>query len=301
MTRRELIALLASTAASSCPRSARAQSSERVRRVGVLMNMVSDDPAGQERLIAFVQGLQQLGWTDGRNVRIDVRRGRGDAQYIRKAAGELVADVILGVGTPATGPLLQATRTIPIVFVQVADPVGAAFVERLAHPGGNATGFSNFEYGTTAKWLELLKDIAPKLSRVGVLRDATVPSGIGQWGAIQTAAASLNIELSPINLTRPEEIDRGVSAFASEPNSGLIVTAGGATAINRELIIGLAARHHLPAIYSDRIFVLAGGLFGYGPDRLDQYRRAPSYITHPQRRETSRPSRASADQVRAGD
>lgn len=229
MTRRELIALLGSTAAAPWPRSARAQSSERMRHVGVLMNMMPDDPAGQERLFAFVQGLQRLGWTDGRNVRIDLRWGRSDAEQLRKAAGELVAlapDVILSVGTPSTGPLLQATRTVPVVFVQVADPVGVGFVERLAHPGGNATGFSNFEYGTTAKWLELLKDVAPKLSRAGVLRDATVPSGIGQWGAIQTAAASLGIELLPINLTRREDIEHAVGAFASGSNSGLIVTAG---------------------------------------------------------------------------
>jgi putative ABC transport system substrate-binding protein len=280
MKRREFFALVGGMAA-AWPLAARAQQAERVRRIGVLMNLMPDDPAGQERLIAFVQGLQQLGWTDGRNVRIDLRWGRSDGEYIRRAAGELVAlapDVILGVGTPSTGPLLQATHTVPIVFVQVADPVGVGFVERLAHPGGNATGFSNFEYGTTAKWLELLKEIAPKLSRAGVLRDATVASGIGQWGAIQTAATSLGIELLPINLARRADIEHAIGAFASEVNSGLVVTAGGAAAVNRELIIDLAARHRLPAIYSDRIFVEAGGLIGYGPDRIDQYRRAPFYI-----------------------
>ena len=237
--------------------------------------------AAQTRLTAFVQQMHQLGWSEGRNLHSEIRWGAGDAQRIQKAAAELVAvapDVTLVTGSPAAAPLLQATRTLPIVFVQVTDPVGAGFVQSLSHPGGNATGFSNFEYGTSAKWLDLLRRIEPQLSRVAVLRDPSVASGAGQLGAIQTAAASLGIELSPVNITRPDETDRAVTGFAAVPHGGLIVTAGGAVRAHHELIIALAARHRLPAIYSDRAFVDAGGLIGYGPDRVDQFRRAAGYV-----------------------
>jgi putative tryptophan/tyrosine transport system substrate-binding protein len=280
MTRRDLIALLGSTAA-TWPLGARAQQQERLPRIGVLMNFAADDPVAQTRLTRFLQLLQELGWTNGRNVGIAVRWGVGDAERIRQAASELVAlapDVILANGSPTTGPLLQATRTIPIVFVQVADPIGAGFIQSLAHPGGNATGFSNFEYGTTAKWLELLKEVAPNVSRVAVLRDPTATSGIAQLAAIQTAAASLRLDLVPVALGHVDEIERAVAAFGREPDGGMIVTAGGAASVNRKLLVRLAAQHHLPAVYSDRVFVADGGLIGYGPDRLDQYPRAASYV-----------------------
>jgi putative tryptophan/tyrosine transport system substrate-binding protein len=279
MRRREFITLVGSAAA-AWPLAARAQQRERMRRIGVLMTYAADDRAAQTRLTVFLQQMQQLGWSEGRNLHSEVRWGE-DAQRIQKAAAELVAlapDVALVAGSPAAGPLLQATRTLPIVFVQVADPVGAGFVQSLSHPGGNATGFSNFEYGTSAKWLDLLKQIAPQLSRVAVLRDPNVASGAGQLGAIQTAAASLGVELSPVNITRPDETERAVAAFAAVPHGGLIVTAGGAARAHHELIIALAARHRLPAIYSDRVFVTAGGLIGYGPDRVDQFRRAAGYV-----------------------
>ncbi len=280
MTRRDFITLLGGSAV-ALPFTARAQQRERMRRIGVLMNYAADDRAAQTRLTVFLQQMQRLGWSEGRNLHSEVRWGAEDAQRIQKAAAELVAlapDVALVAGSPAAGPLLQATRTLPIVFVQVADPVGAGFVQSLSHPGGNATGFSNFEYGTSAKWLDLLKKIAPQLSRVAVMRDPNVASGAGQLGAIQTAAASLGVELSPINITRPDEIDPAVAAFAAVPHGGLIVTAGGAARAHHELIIALAARHRLPAIYSDRVFVTAGGLIGYGPDRVDQFQRAAGYV-----------------------
>jgi ABC-type uncharacterized transport system substrate-binding protein len=276
--RREFITLLGGAAA--WPLSARAQQGERVRRIGVVMNFAADDSAGQARLTAFLQGLQQVGWTDGRNVHIDLRWGAGDAERIRKSAAELVAlapDVILTVGSPTASPLLQATRTVSVVFVQVADPVGAGFVESLAHPGGNATGFTNFEYGISAKWLELLKEIAPRVTQVAVLRDPAVASGTGQLGAIQAVAPSFGVELTPINARHPDEIERAITAFGRRANAGLIVTAGGLV-VHRELIIKLAALHRLPASYSDRIFVSGGGLVSYGPDRVEQYRRAAGYV-----------------------
>jgi putative tryptophan/tyrosine transport system substrate-binding protein len=277
MRRRKFITLLGGAAA--WPLAARAQP-EQMRRIGVLMTYAADDRAAQTRLTIFLQQMQQLGWSEGRNLHSEIRWG-ADAQRIQKAAAELVAlapAVTLVAGSPAAGALLQATRTLPVVFVQVADPVGAGFVQSLSRPGGNATGFSNFEYGTSAKWLDLLKQIAPQLSRVAVLRDPNVASGAGQLGAIQTAAGSLGVELSPVNITRPDEIDRAVAAFAGVPHGGLIVTAGGPARAHHELIIALAARHRLPAIYSDRVFVTAGGLIGYGPDRGDQFRRAAGYV-----------------------
>jgi len=276
--RREFITLLGSAAA--WPLAARGQQSERMRRVGVITNALADDPAAQSRLTAFVQGLQQLGWSDSRNVRIDTRWGAGDTERVRRYAAELVAlapDVILTVGSPTTGPLLQATRAIPIVFVQVADPVGGGFVETLARPGGNATGFTSFEYGMSGKWLELLKEIAPDLKRAAVLRNLATAAGSGQFGAIQALAPSLGVEVSPINVRDAGEIERAITSFARSSNGGLIVTGG--SAINdRETIITLAARHRLPVVYPDHVFVTDGGLLAYGPDRVDQYRRAASYV-----------------------
>jgi putative ABC transport system substrate-binding protein len=283
MRRRNFIALLGGAAA-AWPLAARAQQRERTRRIGVLLNFAADDPAAQSRLTAFLQGLAQLGWTEGGNAQIDIRWGAGDTERIRKYAAELVAldpDVILTVGSPATGPVLQATPTVPVVFVQVADAVGGGFVESVAHPGGNATGFSNFEYGTAGKWLELLKEIAPGIKRAAVLRNLTTASGPGQFGAIQAVAPSLGIEVSPINLRDAQqdagEVERAVTAFAHVSNGGLIVT-GGSAATRRALIIQLAARHRLPAVYPDRVFIADGGLIAYGPHRADQYRRAAGYV-----------------------
>ena len=279
MKRRAFITLLGGAAA-AWPLAARAQQAERMRRIGVLLNSAPDDPAAQSRLTAFLQGLQQLGWTHGRNVRIDIRWGADDAERVRKSAAELVAlapDVVLTAGSPTTGPLLQATRTVPIVFVQVADPVGAGFVESLAQPGRNATGFASFEYGISGKWLELLKEIAPGVKRAAVIRTLATAAGPGQLGAIQAAASSLGVEVSPIDVRDAGEIERAITRFARSSNGGLIVTAGSAFN-HRELIITLATRHRLPAVYSDYIFVTDGGLMSYGPDRLDQFRRAAAYV-----------------------
>jgi len=276
--RRKFLATLGGAAA--WPLAARAQQAERVRRIGVLLNSVADDPAAQSRLTAFLQGLQQLGWTHGRNVRIDIRWGADDAERVRKSAAELVAlapDVVLTAGSPTTGPLLQATRTVPIVFVHVADPVGAGFVESLAQPGGNATGFASYEYGISGKWLELLKEIAPGVKRAAVIRTLATAAGPGQFGAIQAAASSLGVEVSPIDVRDAAQIERAITRFARSSNDGLIVT-GGSAFNHRELIITLAIRHRLPAVYSDYIFVTEGGLMSYGPDRLDQFRRAAGYV-----------------------
>jgi putative ABC transport system substrate-binding protein len=232
-------------------------------------------------MAAFLQGLQQLGWSDGRNVRIDIRYAAGDANLIRKYVAELIAlapDVILAPGNTTVGPLLQATRAVPIVFTTLLDPVGAGFVESLARPGGNATGFIAFEYGLSGKWLELLKQIAPSLTRVAILRDPTTAAGIGQFAAIQSVAPSLSVEVNPVNMRDAGEIERAVTDFARSPNGGLIVTAGAGSAIHGDLIITLAARHKLPAVYGDRHFVTGGGLISYGPDRVDQYRQAAGYI-----------------------
>jgi putative tryptophan/tyrosine transport system substrate-binding protein len=280
MKRREFITLLGGAAA-GWPLAARGQQPERIRRIGVLMNLSSDDAIGQARAAVFLQGLQQLGWTDGRNVRIETRWGASDADRIRKYAAELVElapDVILAAGTPTLGPLLQATRAIPIVFVHVPDPVGAGFVDSLARPGGSATGFTLLEYATSAKWLELLKEIAPRVTRAAVIRDPAITAGIGQWGAIQTAAPSVGVEVSPINMRDAGEIERAVTAFARAPNGGLILTASTMSGFHRDLIIRLAARHKLPAVYFERFFVTAGGLISYGPDIIDQFRRAAGYV-----------------------
>jgi putative tryptophan/tyrosine transport system substrate-binding protein len=252
-----------------------------VRRIAVLSSLAADDPETQARHAAFLQGLQQWGWTSGRNVQIDYRWGAGDADRFRKYAAELVAlapDVILATGTPVTAALLQATRTVPIVFAMAPDPVANGFVASLAQPGGNVTGFTTFDYATSPKWLELLKEIAPHVKQVMVLRDPTIASGIGQLAAILGVASAFGVELRPIGVRDAGEIERAVTAFARSLNGGLIATAGSGTARHRDLIIALAARHRLPAIYFDRPFVATGGLISYGPDMNDQFRRAAGYV-----------------------
>jgi putative tryptophan/tyrosine transport system substrate-binding protein len=279
MRRRDFIKVIASSAA-AWPLAARAQQPERVRRIGVLMNLAENQQA-QARITAFRQALAQFGWTDRRNVQIEIRWTAGDADHYRNFAAELTAlvpDVILATGTPAVEALQRATRTTPIVFVAVVDPVGAGLVANLARPGGNTTGFSLYEYGLVGKSLELLKQISPPVTRVGVLRDSANPAEIGQLAAIQTAAPSLGVEVSPIGLRDAGEIERAITEFARVPNGALIVPGSSLANNHRELIIGLAARHQLPAIYSDRIFITDGGLVSYGPDRVDQYRRAAEYI-----------------------
>jgi len=281
MKRREFITLLGGAAAAAWPVAAGAQQSERMRRVGVLMNLAADDPESPVRLAAFLQGMQQLGWNDGRNMRIYTRWGAADVDRSRRYAAELVAfapDVILASGSSAVGQLLEATRTVPIVFVVVVDPVGSGFVESLARPSGNATGFPLFEYSTSGKWLELLKEIAPRLTRAGVLRDPTLASGGGQLGAIQSVAPSFGVELSPVNVRSSNEIERAITAFAREPNGGLIVTGSSLATAHRDLIIALAARHRLPAVYPQRYYVTGGGLISYGPDTVDPFRRAAVYV-----------------------
>jgi ABC-type uncharacterized transport system substrate-binding protein len=280
MRRRAFITLLCG-AAVAWPLAARAQPADRMRHIGVLMNTATDDPEGKARNAAFEQELQKLGWTNGRNVRIDYRWGEGDVDRIRRYAAELVSlspDVILTVGSATAGPLLQATRSVPIVFVQAPDPVGAGFVDSLARPGGNATGFTLFEYGMSGKWLELLKEIAPRVTRVAVLRDPAIAAGTGQLGAIQSAASSFGVELSPLGVRDPREIERDIAAFARSANGGLIVTVSTLAGVHRDLIVTLAARHKLPAVYYARYIVAGGGLISYGPDFVDQHRRAAVYV-----------------------
>jgi putative ABC transport system substrate-binding protein len=258
-----------------------AQQAERMRLIGVLLPATGDEAEMQARIAAFHQGLQQSGWTIGRNVRIDTRWATTDAAEIRKHAAELAAlapDVILAHAATTVGPLLQATRTVPIVFPAVVDPVGAGFVDSLARPGGNATGFMAFEYSLAGKWLELLKEIAPGVTRAAVLRDAAIPSGIGQFAVIQSVAPSVGVEVSPINLRDAGEIELGVEAFARGANGGLIVAASALATLHRDLIITLAARHKLPAVYFSRVFVTDGGLISYGADFNDQYRKAAGYV-----------------------
>jgi putative ABC transport system substrate-binding protein len=278
MNRREFITLLGGAAA--WPVAARAQQGGRMRRIGVLMSTAADDPEGRARITAFRDGLQQSGWTDGHNVQIDARWPQGGAEA-QKYAAELVAlapAVILATGVYAGSLLQQETRTIPIVFVLVADPVGAGFVASLARPGGNATGFLYSEYGISGKWLELLKEMSPGVTRVAVLRDAADPAGTGQWGAIQSVAPSLGVELTPIGVRDAGEIERGIVEFARSPNVGLIVTAGGPVIVHRALIMELATRHRLPAVYFNRMYPAGGGLISYGPETIDQYRRAAAYV-----------------------
>jgi putative ABC transport system substrate-binding protein len=263
------------------PLAARAQQPERVRRIGIIMPAAAENPEQQTRVATFRQRLQQLGWTDGRNMRIDTRWTAGNPDDARKYAAELVAlapDVILAAGSTTVAPLLQTTRAVPIVFVIVPDPVGAGFVDSLAQPGGNVTGFLQFEYSLSAKWLELLKQVAPDVTRAAVLRDAAITAGTGQFGVIQSAAASVGMEVSPVNMRDAAEIERGVTAFARAANGGLIVTASALAVSHRDQIISLAARHKLPAVYFQRFFVTNGGLVSYGPDLLDQFERAAGYV-----------------------
>src|SRR5229473_189769 len=280
LRRREFIALL-SGAAATWPLAAHAQQGERMRRIGMLLPAAADDAEFQTYVGAFLQALALLGWTIGRNVRIDTRWATANADGIRRHAAELAAlapDVILAHGASTVGPM-QATRTtVPIVFAGTADPVGAGFVDSLARPGGNATGFMAFEYSLGGKWLELLKQIAPGVTRAAVLRDSTLPTGIGQFGAIQTVAPSLGVEVIPVDVRAAGEIERTVAAFARSPNGGLIATGVPGARLHRNLIITLAARHKLPAVYWERFFVAAGGLISYGPDFVDQYRRAAGYV-----------------------
>ena len=280
MSRREFIGFLASSAA-SWPSAAHAQLPERVRRIGVLMAINADDPESKARLAAFVQGLQQLGWIVGQNVTIEYRWAGANADNIRRYAGELVAlapDVILSHASAAVASLLQATRTIPIVFTIVGDPVGAGYVDSLAHLGGNATGFSVFDYSIGGKWLELLKEIDPRITRAIVLREAAIAAGPAQFGAIQAVAPSFGVELRPADTRDASEIERAITAFARDPNGGLIVTGSAAASDHRKLIIALAARYRLPAIYYTSYFVTGGGLISYGPDYVDQFRRAAGYV-----------------------
>jgi putative tryptophan/tyrosine transport system substrate-binding protein len=279
MRRRDFVTMLGGTAA-AWPLAARAQQ-ERMRRVGVLTPFAADDAEGHARLTAFAQGLQQLGWTVGQNIRIDYRWGDGKADTMRKYAAELVAlapEVILANSSPAVSSLLQATRTVPIVFAVVADPVGAGFVESLARPGGNATGFTVYEYSIAGKWVELLKEIAPHVTRAAVLRDSAIAAGTGQLGAIQALASSLGIELRPVDVRDAGEIERSLTAFAQGSNGGLIVTGSPAAVVHRDLIVALAARHRLPAVYNSPLYGAVGGLICYGPNLLDQFRRAAGYV-----------------------
>jgi putative ABC transport system substrate-binding protein len=268
-------------AAMALPLAARAQQPDRMRRIGVLLGTPANDPDTQARLAAFLQALAQLGWTVGRNVQIDYRWSAGNPDDARKYAAELVAlapDVILTAGASSVGPLQQATRAVPIVFTIVPDPVGAGFVNSLARPGGNVTGLMQAEYSLSGKWLELLKEIAPGVTRAVVLRDAAITAGIGQFAVIQSVAPSVGIDVSPVNVRDAGEIEQAITAFARTANGGLILTSSGLAVVHRELIVTLAARHKLPAVYSNRAFVTRGGLISYGADFIDQYRRAAGYV-----------------------
>ena len=279
MTRRDLIALLGSTAV-SWPLGVRAQQTERVRLVGVLLPAVAGDPEYEARIAALQQGLAGLGWSVGRGVRIDIRWA-ADANSTRRHAAELVAlgpDVIVASSSLAVAALQSATKSVPIVFGAVVDPVGSGFVASLSHPGGNITGFANFEYSLSGKWLDLCKDVAPSTARAAVLRDAASPAEIGMFAAIQLAAPSLGLGVEPVGMNDPDEIERAIIAFARRPNGSLIVLGSALANIHRDLLITLAARHRLPAVYSDRVFVAAGGLISYGPDRIDQFRRSATYV-----------------------
>jgi putative tryptophan/tyrosine transport system substrate-binding protein len=281
MKRREFVKLIAG-ATVAWPLVARAQQPDRMRRIGILSGgPAAEDPDTQARWMALTQALQQLGWIEGRNLQIEYRLAEGNADRGRKFAAELVAlnpDVIVAAGTTAVQPLLALTGTVPIVFVNVSDPLGAGLVASLARPGGNATGFAQLEYNLTAKWLELLKEIAPSVTRAAVLRDPTITAGVGQFAVIQSVAPSLGIDVSPINDSNADEIERAVTAFAQTANGGLIVTSSGSAAVHRKLIIRLAAQHKLPTVYYRRLYVTDGGLISYGLDFIDQFRRAAGYV-----------------------
>jgi putative ABC transport system substrate-binding protein len=279
LRRRDFITLFGG--AVTWPLAARAQVAGRTRRIGILLSASADDPEFQARVGAFLQGLALLGWTIGRNVQIDTRWAGANAADVRRHAAELAAlapDVILANGGSTVSPLLQVTRTVPIVFAVVSDPVGGGFADSLARPGGNATGFMSTEYSMAGKWLELLKQIAPSVTRVAVLRNSDTPAGPAQFGVIQAMAPSLRVEVTPVNLRDAAEIERAVAAFARSPNGGLIVTSVAGAAFHRDLIITLATRHKLPAIFYERFFVAAGGLISYGPNYVDQYRQAAGYV-----------------------
>jgi putative ABC transport system substrate-binding protein len=280
MKRREFITLLGG-AATAWPLAARAQQPERMRRIGVLMNLPADDLDAPARVAAFAQGLQELGWTMGRNVQIDYRWGAGVADLYRRYGAELVAltpDLILASGVPAVSAVQQASRTMPVVFVDTTDPVAAGVVASLARPGGYATGFMQFEFGMSGKWLQLLKEIAPGITRAAVIRNPMTPAGSGQLGAIQAVAPSLGVEISPIDVRDTSETEHAIGAFAGKPDGGLIVLSTSLAVAHREQIIGSAARHRLPAIYPFRIYVTTGGLVSYGPDKIEPYRRAAGYV-----------------------
>jgi putative ABC transport system substrate-binding protein len=280
MKRREFITLLGG-AAMAWPLETRAQQPERMRRIGVLVGGRVTDPVSKSQSAALLQGLQQLGWTDGRNIRIDHRWGDGNADDIRKYSAELSSlapDVMLVAGTAAVGPLLQAAPTVPVVFVNLPDPVGAGYVKSLARPGGNVTGFTNFEYGLSVKWLELLKEVAPSVTRVAVLRDPALTAGTAQFAAIQAVAPSLGVEVSPIDVRNAAEIEHAVAAFARSSNGGLIATQSASALVHRGLILTLAARHKLPAVFVNRFWVADGGLMSYGVNVANEFRRAAGYV-----------------------
>ena len=280
MRRREFISLLGGGTV-AWPLAARAQQGERMRRVGILLPAAADDPAWQARVGAFQQGLALLGWNIGSNLQIDTRWATTNAAEIRRQAAELAAlapDVILAGGTSALGPLLQATRTVPIVFTLVFDPVGTGYVDSMARPGGNATGFMLYEYSFSGKWLELLKEIAPGVTRVAVLRDTTQGFTTSEFAVIQAMAPSLRMEVNPVDMRDAGGIERAVATFARAPNGGLILTGSAAGVRYRDLIVTLAARYKLPAIYFERFFAAAGGLASYGPDNVNSFRRAASYV-----------------------
>lgn len=277
MRRREFIAALGVGA--TCPFAVRAQQPDRMRRIGVLMNLAADDPEGQVRLKTFLQGLQTRGWIEGKNVRVDTCWGEGKAERFRSCAAELVGltpEVILAGSGSAMPALMEATHSLPIVFVQTVDPVGSGYVASLAKPNSNATGFTQFEFSMGGKWLELLKQVAPRLKQVVVLRDVSI-DGTAQFAAIQSAAPRFGVELTPVSVRDPGEIERGIAAFAAKPDGGLIVTASANAAVHRDLIIALAARHGLPAVYPFRYFVASGGMISYGPDPIEPYQRAAEY------------------------
>jgi putative tryptophan/tyrosine transport system substrate-binding protein len=280
MKRRDFIKIITGSAA-AWSIAAHAQQGDRVRHIGAITSLSSNDPEGHARYAAFLQELQVLGWSVGRNIQVEYFWGEGNRDRSRKNATELVAmapDVILATGSPTLEPLLQATHTVPIVFVQIADPVGAGYVNSLAHPGGTATGFTAFEYSIAPKWLELLKDIVPDVKRVAVLRDGTSAAGIGQYAAIQAVAPSLGVELRPIGVSDAAEIERMIDAFARDANGGMIVTESGPSIVHRELILALAARYRLPAVYPFRLYVTGGGLISYGQSTIEPYRLAAGYV-----------------------